>query len=162
MKKLSIAIFLLFLFGCATLPPPPGQTSKAGYIGDYDASHLGEIIVTVPSGDKKSELRNLHLSLSALINPKEPSISSSYNVSSIVQRFNSRLSSIIVREILKYNKITANDLASLSDKVVKMAQNEFNKMFSEWTHSDKFDVEIVLTSIFFTDGSVGRGSRYRW
>jgi len=163
MKNLSILAFTFFIMSCATLPPPPGQTSKAGYIGDYDTSNLGEIMVSVPTGDKANQYNNLHLSFSALINPKEATIGSSYNVSSIVQRYNSRLSAIIVKEILIYGNISVQDLLPLRDKLLEKAQEEFNQMFSKWTHADKFDVEIVLTSIFLTDGTVGRNNRaYSW
>ncbi len=163
MKKILIVIFSIFMVGCATLPPPQGQTSKAGYVGDYDSILLKEIIVAVPTGIIENQYSNLHLSFSALINPKEVTIGSTYDVRRIVHRFSARLSSIIVKDILAYEKITVQDLPSLRDKLIEKAQIEFNKMFSKWTYSKNFDVEIVLSSIFLTDGSVGSSYRpYRW
>ena len=156
MKNLSIFFFVLFLTSCATLPPPPGQTSKAGYVGDYDATYLGEIVVAVPTGVQENHYLNLHLSFSALINPKEATIESRYNVRGIVQRFYPRMASEIVQVILNYGRISIQDLPPLRDKLVEKAQPDFDQIFSKWTNSDKFEVEIVLTAIFLTDGSVGR------
>lgn len=162
MKRLSIVLVLVLMMGCATLPPQ-GDTSKAAYIGDYYTSNLNEIMVSVPTGDKDNQYNNLHLIFSALINPKEITIGTSYDVSRIVQRFNDRLSSIIVQDILTYEKITVKDLPTLRDKLVKKAQTEFNQTFSKWTNAEKFNVKIVLTSIFLTDGSVASAKRsYRW
>jgi hypothetical protein len=125
-------------------------------VGDYDSADLGEIVVSVPTGVQENHHQNLHLSFSALINPREAAIKSSYKAGNIVKRFYVRLSAIIVEEILNYGRISVQDLAPLRDKLVNKAQSEFDRMFSKWSHSDKFDVEIVMTSIFLTDGSVER------
>lgn len=156
MKKILFLISTIFLIGCTTLSPPGGQTSKAGYVGDYDSADFVEIVVSVPTGIHENHYQNLHVSFSALINPREATVKSSYKVSNIVQRFYVRLSSTIVEEILDYGRISVQDLAPLRDKLVNKAQSEFDQMFSKWSHSDEFDVEIVMTSIFLTDGNVGR------
>ncbi len=158
-KTLSILFFALFLSSCATFPPPPGQTSKAGYVGDYDAVHLEEIIVAVPTGLQENHYLNLHLSFSVLINPKEVTFKSSCDVRNIVNRFYARMSSTIVLEILNYGRVSIQDLPSLRDVLVNKAQSEFNQVFSKWSNSDTFDVEIVLTALFLTDGTVGRLSK---
>jgi hypothetical protein len=153
MKRVFIIICLLFLLGCAILPSSETQTSKAGYVGDYDIASLGEIVVSVPTGMQEGQYENLHLRFAALINPKKPTIQSSYSVRDIVQRYSVRLSSIIVQDVLNYGRVSVMDLPALREGLVKKAQMEFEQMFAQWKNSDDFAVEIVLASIFFTEGN---------
>ena len=165
MKILTIIMCTILVSGCATLPPPHNVTSKASYVGDYYTTQFADIIVSVPTGlalptgNENMSHENLHLSFSAIINPKDLSFSSKYDVGDIVRRYYERLASNIVEEILSYGEVKVQDLPVLRNKILQKAQVEFDKMFSKWSHSNDFEVEIVLTSIYFSDECGTRSTR---
>ena len=135
MRLLMIIVCLMLMASCATLPPPQNLTSKASYVGDYYTTQFPDIIVSVPTGvavptgNENKPHENLHLSFSALINPKEGSFSSKYDVGDIVRRYHERLASNIVEEILSYGEIKVQDLQVLRKKILQKAQSEFDKYF---------------------------------
>lgn len=165
MRLLMIILCLMLMASCATLPPSQNLTSKASYVGDYFTTQFSDIIVSVPTGlaiptgNENKPHENLHLSFSALINPKEGSLSSKYDAGDIVRRYYERLASNIVEEILSYGEVKIQDLPNLRNKILQKAQSDFDKMFSKWSHSNDFEVEIVLTSIYFSDECSTRSAR---
>lgn len=153
---LTVLCLSLLLTGCITLPPPEGQTSSASYVGDSASVHVTEVVVSVPLDQKADEFRNLHVSLSALLNAEKVSTADRYDVERIIRRSRTRLSADIAKDLTVRGPIKVADLAALRAALEAKAQAAFDSVFSKWTRADVFKVEIVVTSIFFTDGSVGR------
>lgn len=118
MKIFAIIVCSMIMASCATLPPPQNQTSKASYVGDYYTTQFPDIIVSVPTGSENKPHENLHLSFSALINPKEGSLSSKYDAGDIVRRYYERLASNIVEEILSYGEVNIQNLPDLRKKIL--------------------------------------------
>lgn len=126
---------------------------------------MTEVVVSVPVGEGADEFQNLHVSFSALVNAQRVSLSDRYEVEHIVRRSGTRLASDVVKEILGRGVVRARDLAALRGALAAKAQQAFDSVFAKWTRADSFSVEIVVTSIYLTDGSVGScqgGARVLW
>jgi hypothetical protein len=127
----------------------------ASYIGDSHSVSLDEVVVSVPVSDKSGQYQNLHVFFSAIINTdKQPW--QQYEVEDIIRRSETRLSSLIVEELSELGVVSIKDLSSIRRQLVSRAQETFDSVFSEWSRSDEFKVEFVITSLFLTDTSVGR------
>jgi hypothetical protein len=60
---------------------------------------------------------------------------------------------------------TSEGLADIKVQLLTNATKIFTPIYSTWTHSEDIQVEIVVTSLFFTDGSVGKSAqqgRFAW
>ena len=109
-------------------------------------------------------LANVHISLAAIINPKETSPSETYEIQSIVRRLSARIAARVVIFIQQRGAVEVSDLAALREEIVKEANRVFSSGFSKWAHAEDYEVQFVVTSLFLTDGSVGRtpGSARGW
>ena len=128
----------------------------AYYVGDQYSLYFNEIVVAVPSADKPAERHNLHVSLAAIINPKKFSWSDEHDAARIVRRCTVRLCAVVVDDILKHGPLSAKDLHMVATSATAKAQETFDRVFKLWKKADKYQVEIVITSFFLTDVSVGR------
>lgn len=161
---MSRAIFVLaaalLLLGCVTYPQ--GTGSGAGYVGDRESVGLDEVVVSVPAGD--SSYRNLHIELSAIINPRQVSVYDPNEVRSLVTRLQARIEARLVEVIVELGEIGAGDLASVRDRVAREAQSVLDAALATWKHSSAYQVEVAVVSLYFTDGSVEvqKESRPRW
>ena len=157
MQKFSLLLCLpLMLGGCISVPPPAGETYSASYVGDRDSVSIAEVVVSVPAENNPDQFRNLHVAFSALINAQKVSTGNQYDVEGIIRRSRTRISSEMVGEISDKGVIGIKDLGSLRKILEQNAQSTFDSIFSKWSHADDFEVKIVITSIYFTDGSVGK------
>jgi hypothetical protein len=165
MSRIVIAIIIAcYVSGCATAPTPQGQVSNASYVGDRYTVPLDEIMVTMP-GNGERELRNLHVAFAAIVNPTGISTGTEYDVRSIIQRAHTRISSALVQDVTAGTISTSSGLVNLRDQVVKRASEVFNTAYSKWSHCGEFKVEIVVVSLYLTNGSVGRSpaqARFWW
>lgn len=162
MYKFLISFGLvLMIMGCASFPAPEGQTSKASYVGDTASVLLSEVVVSVPVSEESVPYRNLHVSCSAILNTEKVSMVAQFQVENIIYRSKTKLSAEIVKELTKRGVINISDMEKLRSELVDKAQTIFDAVFSKWTYSDAFDVDIVITSMYFTDGSVGKNESGR-
>jgi hypothetical protein len=171
LKLLLLCPFLLFMLGCETVAQTDNRVSRASYIGDRDSYKFSNITVTVKN--EKNKMLNLNLTFSAIINslknsaanPKKSSISyaSSNDVRSIVRRLQTRIQSQIIQEVLSLNPAIIANQQMLHDRLLKKAQSIFDIEYNMWSKSSYFKVKIVITSLYFTDISVGKApSLRRW
>ena len=162
MRFLVIASSLAVL-SCVTLPAGEGTTSGAGYVGDRASLTFTEIVVSVPRAAEPG-FQNLHVDLGALINPKKASRFSPYEVEDIVRRTEPRISAHLLDVILAAGPIADPELTRLRDRITLEAQAAFDSLFGTWKHAEEYEVRVVVTSLYFTDGSVGRppASRRLW
>lgn len=153
MRFVWIAVFLA-LAGCGSLPGDPDQTSFAAYVGDRASLSLDEVVVGVQN--QSVPYCNLHVGLAALINLKGFSRSEAFEVEHIVRRLEPRIASRVVQTVLDAKAVTPAGLPSLRERIVAEAQSSFDAAFSKWTHAAEWNVELTVTSLYLTDGSVGR------
>ncbi len=170
MKLLLTSAFLLFILGCGTVHQADNKVSRASYVGDSSSYKFTPITVTVK--DKKGKMLNFNLTFAAIINSvknshEEPSKSSSYTSSydavGIVRRLQTRIKSQIIQEILYLKPAAITDQQVLHAVLQKKAQAIFDKEYDKWSKSSYYNVKIVITSLYFTDMSVGgEASPKRW
>ena len=157
-RFIFICCLVLCCSGCINYPGSRDQTSFASYVGDSAAMYLTEIVVSVPIAEGTNKFMNLHVSFSAIINSEKhtPSVSlSDFNVIEILDRSKTTLSSEIVKEVTMRGEVKVTEIDELRKALENKAQRTFDSIFSEWKSSNLYKVDIVITSIFFTDGSVG-------
>lgn len=154
MSKTFVFVVVCFLLaGCNGLSGP--DYKDASYIGDSHSVSLDEVVVSVQVSDKPEQYQNLHVFFSAIINT-DKQLWYQYEVEDIVRRSETRLSSLIVKEISNLGVVSMKDLSSIRRQLVSKAQQTFDSAFSKWSRSDEFKVEFVIISLFLTDASVGK------
>ncbi|MBN2021012.1 MAG: hypothetical protein JW749_12410 [Sedimentisphaerales bacterium] len=82
-----------------------------------------------------------------------------------IRRSGSRLSAVTVEKLLDFGPVSVKDLPSIRRHLLSAAQQTFDSAFSKWTRAGEFKVEIVITSLYLTDPSVGRQTeshRFWW
>jgi len=151
--KSALAIALLFVSGCVTMPQSGG--SGAGYAGDRVSVGFDEVVVTVPSVAPPG-WRNLHVGLAALINPRQASLYAPYEVRDLVERLQARVSGRLVEVLVGLAAADVSDLARLRQTLGVEAQTVLDQAMASWTHADEYEIRTVVVSLYFTDGSVGR------
>lgn len=116
-------------------------------------------MVTVRMWD--AALLNLHIGLGAIVNPKKQTLSNPHEVVGIVRRLEPRIDSRLVNSLADGESISADRLRSLQREITALAQSAFNDAFAKWSKAADYEVEIVVTSFYFTDLSVGRVKQER-
>ena len=159
----SMLFVLVLLMGCETVPGINGQVYDASYIGDQDALAFDSFTVSVKTKD--GEPANLHVSLAALVNQEKHFIlPDAYSeLTGIIRRLETRMQYQLITKILSLDPETISNTQQLHAIVTAEAQSIFDAEYTKWKKSSYFDVEIVITSLYFTDLSVGKdtGTR-RW
>jgi hypothetical protein len=163
--KLPLAAACLVFTGCLTLPSDPATTSAASYVGDRTHLALDEIVVGVAAPGAGAQLRNLHVGLAAIINAKEVTYADPYDVEWMVRRMEPRIAARVVELALGAGPVGPGELRTLRGGIATEAQAAFDAAFARWKHAAAFEVDLVVTSLYLTDGSVGRevrGARRWW
>ncbi len=145
--------------GCASTS---GPAVYAAYAGDRATVHLEEIVAMVPRGTPDAgTLRNAHIYFGAIINPARPSPESESDVRGVIARASVRIAAAVVEDIEAGNVPLEHHPAEARKRLVEKANQVFQAQYSQWVHAGDFRVELVVTSLFLTDGSVGKSSAER-
>jgi hypothetical protein len=156
MKQLITASVAMALFvGCATVPSDPNKIYSASYVGDRGGVPIEEVIAAVPCKDVPMGFLNVHVALAGIINPKKTSLSDQSDVRSIILRLSPRISSTVVETIQQKPALTEN-LRVLREEIIEETNRVFTGEFSKWKSAEDYDVQIVVTGFYLTNGSVGR------
>ncbi len=166
MKQLAfVVIAVVLLAGCTSVPSDTNRISSASYVGDSAGMSIEEVVVAVPCKEVQSGFVNVHVVLTGIINPKKTSLSNTWDVQSILSRLSPRISSAVT-VVIQQEPAPTENLIDLRDRIVKVANRVFAGEFSKWTSAEDYDVQIVVTSLYLTNGSVGRSgsghSRWEW
>lgn len=155
MKTILLFTCFVFLVGCETVSTNNNQVYSASYLGDRDSYSFDSMTVSVK--DKNNKTINLNVVFSATVNPKESFISStSYSeLRGLISRLQTRIKSQIIQELLSFPTETITNRQLLHNKLTNKAQSIFDAEYNKWTKSSYFEVKIVITSLYFTDMSVG-------
>jgi hypothetical protein len=129
---------------------------------DRSAIDLSEVVVTVRSDQGP---RNLHVWFAILIDPTERF--NEYELSEIaavVRRTEGQIASKATADLAARASLPVAMLGKLREELVRDAQASVDAALGRrrrWR--DRFRVEVAITSLYFTDGSVGRArSAERW
>ena len=166
MKQIFIlALALSVTSGCVTNQSPQGDVYSAAYVSDRSTMPLEEIVVSLPTKGDNGDIRNLHIFFAAVINPTRSSTAQDYDARGIIQRAHTRIAAEIVTDIAAGNIDPSKGLADLRTQILSKAKTIFDPIYAKWTHAEDLRVDLVLTSLFFTNGSAGKSSqsnRFWW
>ncbi len=161
----SAIVLPLLLAGCVTAPAPLGETYSATYVGDRQSLALKEVVLTVMLQEETNpHLQNLHVGLEAIVNPKDLSLASTYEVTGIIRRLEPRIRSRLSELVAVGKLVSFQTLPGLKQEIARAAHSTFSASYSKWTKATAFDVQIVVASYYLTDLSVGAqpGNRAGW
>ncbi len=149
--------------GCITSPAPEGQTSLAYALGDRTRVNLDEVVVSLPLKGAAQPYQNLHVGVAATINPVKTTAYSSYTLTDILQRLEARISARLVEVLGDVKQQSLDDMPALRAQVAREAQVVVDQAMQRWQHRSEYEVKILVVSLYWTDGSVGRApSVRRW
>jgi hypothetical protein len=164
MRKTCVAVLIsVLLAGCASAPQySGGKIYNASYVGDRDSAAIQEVVAAVRCSGSERDFVNVHVVLEGIINPKEDAFSDTGNVRSILHRLSPRISSAVV-SVIQRNPLVAENVSGLRVSIQEEANRVFAGEFSTWSSAGKYEVQLVVTSLYLTDGSVRRNvSERRW
>ena len=118
----------------------------------------------MPGEQRDGSIRNLHIFLAATINPITKSDASEFHVQQIIERAGTRISADLVDAILAHRINTSVGLPVIKSQILEHASQTFETVYGKWAHADEYKVQLVVTSLFWTDGSVGKtmAPRFLW
>ena len=150
--------------GCVTVPPAETQASYGSAVGDRTRISLDEIVVSLPLKGSTGPYQNLHVALAAAVNPVKTTIQSPYTVADILQRLDARISARVLETLLDTRGHSVDDAAALRNRIAHEAQSVVNEAMQHWQHGTEYEVKVLVVSLYWTDGSVGRpaASRRVW
>jgi hypothetical protein len=93
--------------------------------------------------------------LAAIINVRQETYVSFYDVDRS-RRMEPRTSARVVDIVLAGGPVAPSQLSEVRGRVLAAAQAEFDAAYAKWEHAPEFEVALVVTSLYLTDGSVGR------
>ena len=151
--------------GCSTPPPPPATTAPAQqtsprYVGDRITVSLQEVIASVAVEGAGQPYQNLHVELAAVINPVKTETSSqsysSFKVEDLVRRLGPRISSEVLKTLCEGRTLSPKTMGAIRSIIISRAQDVVSQALSEWKYAADYSVEILITTMYLTDPSVGR------
>ncbi len=156
MRRFTIFfVAVTLLGGCMNVGRDPDKVYSASYVGDHGVVVLDEVVAGVPSEGSETGFLNIHVVLAGVINAKETSLPKGGDVRDIIWRLYPRISSAVVAT-LQQKSARTEDISILREEILKEANGVFAAEFAEWASSKDYDVHIVVMSLYFTNGGVGR------
>ena len=107
--------------------------------------------------------RNLHVGLAAIINPRGRYAYSGYEMQSVVDGLRARVAARLVEVLVALSVTESGDLQRIHQLLTTQAQSVVDDVLAGWQRAQDYDVRVVVVSLYFTDGSVGRlAAQPRW
>ena len=151
---------LLLLSACISVGDRPGFPPSTQ--GDRAAIDLAEVVATVRT-EKGSQ--NLHVWFSILITPTERRVNDRElaEVSGVLRRTEGRIAAGVTADLTGRSSLATTGLGKAREELAGLAQETLDQAIARWRFRDSFRFEAVITSIYFTDGSVSRArASERW
>jgi hypothetical protein len=116
-----------------------------------------EVVVSVPLREVKAPYQNLHISVAVLVNPQRISYSKSYyDVEHILKRLEGRTSARLLEMFNGQGDLSLEGMDRLRLRIQTEAQTLVDQAFRQWEHGADYRAEVIVTSLYWTDPSVGR------
>lgn len=152
---------LLVLAGCVSLPSNTDRNYFSSKVGDRASYDFKEMVIMVPAEKAQDGFLNLHIQLSAIINPRKVTFAGDHEVQDIIWRQYPRLATRVTETVLS-NHFPLSDLNILRESVTQEANRVFDTEFHKWASAGDYEVQLVVISMHFTDGSVACKSESAW
>jgi hypothetical protein len=105
--------------------------------------------------------QNLHIGLAGTVNPVKTTAYSSYTITDILQRLEARIGARLVEVLGALKQQSLDDMPRLRAQAAREAQAVLDAAMQQWQHGSEYEVKILVVSLYWTDGSVGRASNPR-
>ena len=152
MRIVTCLVLLVLVLGCARVPGM--QPSMPSYVGNKYSTRLLRVTVPVAVAGKAGQVRDLHITLDAIINPTKDTPFTVLDVKGILNRSESRISAKVVEAIVANPVLDVAKMAELRIRIMTAAQTALDEAYSKWKYADAFQVEIVVTSLSLSDVAV--------
>jgi len=160
-RLVPLALAVSLLAGCVSLPSSGDKNYSSSKVGDRASYDFNEVVVMAPCAKAQEGFLNLHVQLSATINPQKVTIAGNSEVQEIVSRLYPRLAAAVTA-VIQPQADPLSDLDALREKVAQEADRVFNAEFRKWAFSEDYEVQLVVISMHFTNGSVPCKSESVW
>jgi hypothetical protein len=161
-KRVGIAMCAVALgmsYGCVTEPTPADGTASYAYaVGDRERVAFDEIVVSLKLNDDPAPYENLHVALTAFVNPRRATKASLGDAESIVRRCERRLTVHVTATLSSLGPQTLVNGQKVRQDVKTEAQEIVDDAMKQWKDGGDFQVEIAVASWYWTSSSVGRVS----
>ena len=149
-----------YFCGCVTSPVTPGTTVSAYSVGDRARVAFDEVVVSLKMHESTAPYQNLHVALAAFANPSKPTLASNYDAETILRRLETRLTARVSESLSNLGEQSL-DTRELRMKILSEGQSVINDALRQWEHGSEYRVELVISSLYWTDASVGRVAQQR-
>jgi len=122
---------------------------------------MDEVVVSLPLKGAAQPYQNLHVGLAGTINPVKTTVYSSYTVTDILQRLEARIGARLVETLGGLKQQSLEDMPLLRAQTAREAQAVVDDAMQRWQHGAEYEVKILVVSLYWTDGSVGRAPNAR-
>jgi hypothetical protein len=156
-----VAASLAVLSGCVT-SPPPAEGQVAGYnVGDRARAGFEELVVSLRFRGANAPYQNLHIAMTAFINPIRKTSGDPYEAQGIVERCEPRIAARLSESFSRLGEQSLDDVPSLRQKARTEAQSIVDEALKRWEHGADYQVEMAVASLYWTDASVGQPQQRR-
>ncbi len=156
-----VSIGLVWLAGCATTPDAPGFASSAAPVTDRASVAFDEVVAAVPVEGAGQVYQNLHVGLAAVITGSNASSNHTSQVDWIARRLEPKVAAATLQVVMDGSTLSPHKLGPVRETVAARAQEVAKESLRQWALAADYEVEITVTSLYFTDSSVGRGLSLR-
>jgi hypothetical protein len=157
---LGVAFLTMALCGCMSSPPAGPEGMASAYaVGDRGRVGFDEIVVSLPYRGASTPYQNLHISLTAFTNPLRKTASSEWDVEGILRRCQGRIEARLSQGLAAQGEQSPETDLKLREMAHREAQPIVEDALKRWEHGGDWRVEVAVSSLYWTDASVGRSAQ---
>jgi hypothetical protein len=157
MRCVICAVAVVGLIGCGSTPPAgEGELASAYAIGDRARVGFDEIVVSLPFRGVNTPYQNLHVSLTAFVNPIRKTDGTEWDVQRILRSCEGRIMTRLSERLSEQGEQSLGQTRKLRELIVIEARPIVDEAMKRWEHGSDFKVELAVSSLYWTDASVGR------
>jgi hypothetical protein len=135
------------------------MASAAYAVGDRARVGFDEVVVSLPFQGAGTQYQNLHLSLSAFVNPVRKTSSAEWDVEGILRRCEGRIGARLSQVLAAQGPQSLGTTPRLGELARAEAQKIVDESLARWDHGSDWHVELAVSSLYWTDASVGRAAQ---
>ena len=151
--------FVALAAGCVTSPPAEGTAASAYAVGDRARVMFDEVVVSLPLRGANAPYQNLHVAPAAVVNVRRTTYSSTYQAQDILRRLEIRVAARLSEVLSSLGEQSLSETGALRRRILTEAQTVVDEALRQWEHGSDYRVEMVITSLYWADASVGRSQQ---
>ena len=158
-------VSLFVLSGCARDRPQGEPYPYPSQVGDQGRVSFEEVVVSLPLRGATGPYQNLHVAVTASINPVDPGGMGPFFAEGIVRRTEARVAARLVQALSALGGQSIDRTDELRGRVAAEAQGAVDEAMRPWKRASEYRVEVSVTRLYWTDPSVGAPAprrRFPW